>query len=213
MQVQTRIWGLQEVNWDLRRFTGQILNSLSRAMTPSARRLCKCCTSATCSASTSRPRIRYLRFFGAVGEHSLRRVRHLELRAWTTYYGHHTAGEGEQQWQFFRPAAPDVAAWAALLHRLADLRCTFMVPKWGYHAGLPVCVGQPEKVLEFLWENVDENTEVTTDDNYSMSLCEAVDKCFLKEFRRVRTPQDDSYYYYRKRFDPENLEEPIGSQG
>ncbi|KAI4870007.1 hypothetical protein F4820DRAFT_317479 [Hypoxylon rubiginosum] len=152
----------------------------------------------------------FLRFFAAVGAANLRRVRRLALVASTHYYSYRISGPGEEQWQFFRPAALDADAWAALLGGLVSLEFVMLVPIWGHHSGWPVWVEQLETVLGFVGEHVDEETDVTVDDNYSMFLCEAVDRCFTKPFRRVRTKEGDSYYY-KTRFDPENITGPIES--
>ncbi|KAI1776824.1 hypothetical protein F4818DRAFT_411911 [Hypoxylon cercidicola] len=152
----------------------------------------------------------FLRFFTAVGEDNLRRVRRLKLGASTHYYSYYIAGPGEKQWQFFRPAVADRGAWTALLEGLVELEFVMLVPIWGHHRCWPVWVEQLETVLSFVGEHVDAGTDVTVDDNYSMFLCEAVDRCFPKPFRRVKTQQGDSYYY-KTRFDPENITGPVAS--
>ncbi|KAI2783411.1 hypothetical protein F4815DRAFT_349886 [Daldinia loculata] len=154
-------------------------------------------------------RSKFLRFF-TIGEANLRRVRHLRLSAFTAYYSYRIAGPGEKQWQFFRPVALDAAFWTALLEGLLTLEFIMKVPTWGHHSGWPVWVGQLETVLSFVGERIDEGTDVTIDDNYSMFLCEAVDRCFRKPFRRVRTKEGDAYYY-RTRFDPDNITGPVAS--
>ncbi|KAI8962250.1 hypothetical protein F5Y11DRAFT_197629 [Daldinia sp. FL1419] len=93
------------------------------------------------------------------------------------------------------PVALDAGCWKALLEGLATLECVMKAPIWGYHGGWSVWVAQLETVLGFVGENVDESTDVVVDDNYSMFLCEAVDRCFRKGFRRVKTEEGDAYYY------------------
>ncbi|KAI0111659.1 hypothetical protein F4814DRAFT_450333 [Daldinia grandis] len=154
-------------------------------------------------------RSKLLRFF-TVGKANLRRIRHLRLSAFTAYYSYCIAGPGEKQWQFFRPAALDAAFWMALLGGLVTLEFIMKVPIWGHHDGWPVWVAQLEAVLSFVGEHVDEGTDVAVDDNYSMFLCEAVDRCFRKPFRRVRTKEGDAYYY-KTRFDPDNITGPVAS--
>ncbi|OTB02469.1 hypothetical protein M426DRAFT_13445 [Hypoxylon sp. CI-4A] len=151
----------------------------------------------------------FLRFF-TIGERNLQRVRHLHLVAYTHYYSYHIAGPGEKQWQFFRPAILDAAQWSALVAELTTLKFLVKIPIWGHYRGWPVWVGQLETVLSFIGEHVDDGTDVIIDDNYSMFLCEAVDRCFKKGFRRVKTAEGDRYYY-KTRFDPENLTEPVAS--
>ncbi|KAI2467196.1 hypothetical protein F4781DRAFT_321444 [Annulohypoxylon bovei var. microspora] len=150
---------------------------------------------------------RFLRFF-AVGEPNLRRVTDLALSASTAYYSYCIARPGETQWQFFRPAAHEADSWSALLQGLRRLEFVVKVPIWGYHGAWPVWVAQLEPVLSFVGGHVDAATDVTVDDNYSIHLCEAVDRSFKKPFRRVRTAEGDAYYY-KTRFDPENITEPI----
>ncbi|KAI6091314.1 hypothetical protein F4821DRAFT_226905 [Hypoxylon rubiginosum] len=152
----------------------------------------------------------FRRLFNTVGEMNLRRVRRVKLHASTRYYSYHIAGPGERQWQFFLPPKENEGAWAALLEGLLSLEFVMLIPIWGHHKGWPVWVLQLEPILKFIGEHVDEQTDVTVDDNYSMFLCEAVDRCFTKPFRRVRTKEGDSYYN-KTRFDPENITEPIAS--
>ncbi|KAI0379183.1 hypothetical protein F5Y04DRAFT_130606 [Hypomontagnella monticulosa] len=149
--------------------------------------------------------------FWAVGEANLRRVQHLQVVASTEYYAYRISPPGEPQWRFFVPAADHAAQWGALLDGLVTLELVLKIPVWGHHSGWPVWVAQLETVLGFVGEHVGEGTNVSVDDNYSMYLCEAVDRCFRKPFRRVRTKEGDAYYYDETRFDPENLTAPIGS--
>ncbi|KAI0889371.1 uncharacterized protein GGS22DRAFT_70429 [Annulohypoxylon maeteangense] len=152
---------------------------------------------------------RFLKFF-TVGERNLRRVRDLMLCAFTEFYSYCIARPGELQWEFFRPAAKEARFWKALLQGLRSLLFVMKIPIWGHHGAWPVWVGQLEGVLGFVGENVDEATVVTVDDNYSMFLCEAVDRCFKKGLKRVRSLEGDRYYY-KTRFDPENITEPLTS--
>ncbi|KAI0841123.1 hypothetical protein F5Y06DRAFT_213731 [Hypoxylon sp. FL0890] len=152
---------------------------------------------------------RFLNFF-TIGERNLRRIRHLQLSEYTYYYAYCVARPGEKQWQFFRPAANEARQWSALLEGLRTLQVVMKVPIWGHHSAWLVWVGQLETVMGFIGEHVDEETDVTVDDNYSMYLCEAVDRCFRKPFRRVRTLEGDQYYY-KTRYDPENITGPVAS--
>ncbi|KAI1417100.1 hypothetical protein F5Y13DRAFT_177478 [Hypoxylon sp. FL1857] len=152
---------------------------------------------------------RFLNFF-TIGESNLRRIRHLQISAHTDFYAYSIARPGDVQWQFFRPAADEAPQWRALLDGLKTLQFVMKVPIWGHHRAWPVWVGQLERVIGFVGEHVGEETDVTIDDNYSMYLCEAVDRCFKKPFRRVRT-QDGDRYYYKTRFDPENITGPVAS--
>ncbi|KAI1137855.1 hypothetical protein F5Y05DRAFT_413803 [Hypoxylon sp. FL0543] len=129
---------------------------------------------------------RYLNFF-KIGERNLRRVRKLQLSAYTYHYAYRIAGPGEVQWPFFRPAANEVPQWSALLDGLNTLQFVIKVPIWGHHSGWPVWVAQLETVMGFIGEHVGEETDVAIDDNYSLYLCEAVDRCFGKPFRRPQT--------------------------
>ncbi|OTA82298.1 hypothetical protein M434DRAFT_401058 [Hypoxylon sp. CO27-5] len=151
---------------------------------------------------------RFLNFF-TIGEKNLRRVRYLQLSAYTYYYAYCVA-HPELQWELFRPAANEASQWRALLEGLRTLEFVMKVPTWGHHSGWSVWVAQLETVMGFIGEHVSEETDVTIDDNYSMYLCEAVDRCFKKPFRRVRTLEGDRYYY-KTRYDPENITGPVAS--
>ncbi|KAI1209407.1 uncharacterized protein F4807DRAFT_92628 [Annulohypoxylon truncatum] len=150
---------------------------------------------------------RFLKFF-SIGEANLRRIQLLTLSASTAYDQYRIARPWETQCQFFRAATSEAPLWAALLNGLTTLLFVMKIPTWGWHGAWPVWVAQLEGVLGFVGEHVDEGTEVMIDDNYSMYLCEAVDRCFKKGFRRVRTKEGDGYYW-KIRFDPDNITEPL----
>ncbi|KAI1442059.1 hypothetical protein F5Y02DRAFT_271259 [Annulohypoxylon stygium] len=151
---------------------------------------------------------RFLGFF-TIGERNLRRIRHLTLCARTAYDQYVIALPPDEQKVFFRPAKSEAGSWMALLEGLRTLLFEMQIPTWGWYGVWPIWVGQLENsVLGFVGENVDEATSVEVDDNYSMYLCEAVDRCFQKGFRRVKTIDGDRYYW-RNRFDPDNITEPL----
>lgn len=65
-----------------------------------------------------------------------------------------------------------------------------------------------EHVLRTIGDAVPENAEVTVDDNRSLFLCDAVDRCFSgrkKGFRRARLPEGDAHYNKKGRFDPDDV--------
>ncbi|KAK8137601.1 hypothetical protein PG984_003094 [Apiospora sp. TS-2023a] len=150
----------------------------------------------------------FLRLFG-VGERNLGLVRHVKLTAYTDYHGYYITRDpddsgprgdghwGAKPWEFFGGAP------------LRTLRVAALVPNWAHHRGWPVWVGQLEHVLRTIGDAVPEDTEVTVDDNRSLFLCDAVDRCFSareKGFRRVRLPEGDAHYNKEGgRFDPDDV--------
>ncbi|KAI1386825.1 uncharacterized protein F4822DRAFT_431693 [Hypoxylon trugodes] len=153
-------------------------------------------------------REKFRRLF-AVGERNLRRVRYLKIVAVTTYWMYQVISLDEERY-FFRPAAEDAVSWSALVGGLASLECVLKLPISNSRYGWLKWVGQLETVIGFIGEHVDEETEVIVDDNYSIFLCEAVDRSFIKGFERVKTAEGDSYYW-KTRFDPENVTGPVAS--
>ncbi|KAI1479954.1 hypothetical protein F4774DRAFT_409467 [Daldinia eschscholtzii] len=150
--------------------------------------------------TTLENRRRVLRLF-AVGEANLRRIRHLHLVVFTPVPDYTL----EQPYEWFWPAALDAASWFPLLDGLQTLKLLIKAPIWADHAGWPVWVEKLETlVLKFLGEHVDERTELTIDDNYSVFLCDAVDRCFRKPFRRVSSEEGDEFYH-KNRYDPDNI--------
>ncbi|KAI1100701.1 hypothetical protein F4804DRAFT_348285 [Jackrogersella minutella] len=139
---------------------------------------------------------RFLKLF-TIGQQNLSRILQLRLTAWTSYFSYCIARPGERQWEFFRAAALEPRQWAALLEGLQMLEFVLKAAIWGFHGWWPVWVKELEKVLSFVGENVDAEMD-------------AVDRCFKKSFRRVRTKDGDAYYY-KTRFDPENITAPVAS--
>ncbi|KAK8041105.1 hypothetical protein PG994_014112 [Apiospora phragmitis] len=171
----------------------------------------------------------FLRLF-AVGERNLRRmrrVRHVRLTAYTDYHAYYitrdpevggTRGDGHcgaTPWEFFggAPAIGDdgarAAGWGALVGGgLQTLQVAALVPYWGHHRGWAVWVSQLEHVLKVIGDAAPEDAEVTVDDNCSLFLCDAVDRCFArleKGFRRARLPEGDAHYDKKGRFDPDDV--------
>ncbi|KAK8001761.1 hypothetical protein PG991_013983 [Apiospora marii] len=169
----------------------------------------------------------FLRLFG-VGERNLQLVRHVKLTAYTDYHGYYITRDpdddlprgdghwGATPWEFFGGAPPvgddhaRAAGWRALMGgELRTLEVAALVPNWAHHRGWPVWVGQLEHVLRTIGDAVPEDAEVTVDDNRSLFLCDAVDRCFSargKGFRRVRLPEGDAHYDKQDgRFDPDDV--------
>ncbi|KAK7966193.1 uncharacterized protein PG986_000470 [Apiospora aurea] len=160
----------------------------------------------------------FLRLFN-VGERNLRLVRHVKLTAYTDYHGYYITYDpddtrprgdghwGERPWEFFGARA---AGWRALMGGdLKTLQVAALVPNWGHHRGWPVWVDQLEHVLKVIGDVIPEGADVTVDDNRSLFLCDAVDRCFSsrkKGIRRVRLPEGDAHYNKKGRFDPDDVD-------
>ncbi|KAK8003882.1 8-amino-7-oxononanoate synthase [Apiospora arundinis] len=160
----------------------------------------------------------FLRLFG-IGERNLRLVRHVKLMAWTDYHAYYIIPDSERgsdqwtakPWEFFggvHPIGDDVsraAGWAALVGGLKKLEIIPLVPNWGHHRAWPVWVCQLEPILKIIGDAVSEETEVIVDDNRSIFLCDAVDRCFSRTgFRRARLLEGDGHFIHG-RYDPNDV--------
>ncbi|KAK8017691.1 hypothetical protein PG993_014017 [Apiospora rasikravindrae] len=177
----------------------------------------------------------FLRLFN-VGERNLRLVRHVKLTAYTDYHGYYITRDpddsrprgdghwGERPWEFFggAPAIGDdgarAAGWRALMGGdLKTLQLALLAPHWGHHRGWPVWVSQLEHVLGVVGDAVPEDADVAVDDNRSLFLCDAVDRCFSsrkKGFRRASLPEGDAHYRGKVRFDPDDVDgAPLNCDG